>query len=128
LIEFICKAIIESEHETRKTKEALNFLEERWNKDTSFREKSAPKRALKVLLKYPIITSSLLETELQIKSTASDDAIKALIKNKIIRFRRVENRQRVYAAEEVIQILSRPFGEEIEISLEKAKLLLEQEI
>lgn len=128
LIEFICKAIIESERETRKTKEALNLLEVRWNNDTRFREKSAPKRALKVLLKYPIITSSLLETELQIKRTAADDAIKALIKNKIIRYRSVENRHRVYAAEEVIQILSRPFGEEIEISLEKAKLLLEQEI
>ncbi len=126
LIEFICHAIIESDQESKKTKEALNYLEDKWKDHSGFREKSTAKRALRVLLKYPIITSSLLEKELGVKRTAADDAIKALIEKKIIRYRRVEKRQRVYAAEEVIQLLSRPFGEEVEIALEKAKTILEE--
>lgn len=67
-----------------------------------------------------------MEKELGVKSTAADDAIKALVNKKIIRFRKLENRHKVYAAEELIQILSRPFGSEIDLALEKAKNLLEE--
>lgn len=124
LIEFICNAIIESDIETRKTKEVINGLEEMWQERAKFRAKSAPRRALKLLLTNPIISSSFLEKKLGVKSTAADDAIKALVNKKIIRFRSLENRHKIYAAEELIQILSRPFGSDIDLALEKARSLL----
>ena len=127
IIEFICNAIIESHIEATRTKEVINSLEDIWQERAGFRAKSAPRRALKLLLTNPIVSSSYLEKELEIKSTAADDAIKALVNKKIIRFRKLENRHKIYAAEELIQILSRPFGSEIELALEKAQLLLAEE-
>ena len=80
-----------------------------------------------MLLTKPIISSALLESELGISKTASVDAINSLEEKKIIRLRRLENRRRIYAAEELIQILSRPFGSEIDLALEKATMLLNEE-
>jgi hypothetical protein len=42
----------------------------------------------------------------------------------IIVHRKFENRKPVYAAEELIQILARPFGSDIDLALEKAQGLL----
>ncbi|AUN99017.1 Fic family protein [Bacteriovorax stolpii] len=124
LIEFLCEAIIEADLEAKKTRETIHQMPEVWNKRSGFREKSAPKRALTLLLHYPIISSAILEKELGVKRTAADNAINSLLEKKIIRYRQTENRQRLYAAEEIIQILSRPFGSEIELALEKARGLL----
>ena len=62
---------------------------------------------------------------MKVSKTASNEAIKTLEARKIIRYRKLEKRQKVYAAEELIQILSRPFGTEIELALEKAVSVLE---
>lgn len=127
LIEFICNAIIESSIEAKKTKKVIIKLEDIWQERGRFRAKSAPRRALKLLLTNPIVSSSFLEKELGVKSSAANDAIKALVNKKIIRYRRTESRHKIYAAEELIQILSRPFGSEIELAIEKAELLLREE-
>lgn len=125
LIEFICNAIIESSIEAIRTKEVISGLEDIWQKRGRFRDKSSARRTLSLLLTAPIITSQYLEKKLNIKKTAADDAIKKLVEKKIIRYRHVENRHRVYAAEELIQILSRPFGSDIDLALEKGQRLLE---
>lgn len=125
IVEFICNAIIESDLEAKKTKQTIESLEERWQGRGKFRDKSAAKKALRLLLSNPIITNSYLQKELGVSKTASNNAIKALVEKKIIRYRKLEKRQKVYAAEELIQILSRPFGSEVELALEKAKYLLD---
>ncbi|MBT3980476.1 MAG: Fic family protein [Bacteriovoracaceae bacterium] len=125
IIEFICNAIIESNLETKKTKETIKSLEDRWQERGRFREKSASKRALRLLLTSPIITNAFLQKELGVSKTASNEAIKTLEERKVIRYRKLEKRQKVYAAEELIQVLSRPFGSEVELALEKAEILLE---
>ena len=65
-----------------------------------------------------------MQDKLGISSTASLDAVNALVDKKILRFRHRENRKKVFAAEEIIQILARPFGSEIDLALEKAASLL----
>lgn len=124
LIEFICDAIIESDLEVKKSKEVISTLEGAWKKRGKFRAKSAAERALKVLLSKPIITSSILQEELQISGPASTNAINQLLEKRIIVHRKFENRKPIYAAEELIQILARPFGSDIELALEKAQRLL----
>ena len=124
LVEFICDAIMESDLEVKKSKEVISTLEDVWKKRGQFRAKSAAERALKVLLSKPIITSSILQEELQISGPASTNAINQLVDKGIIVHRKFENRKPIYAAEELIQILARPFGSEVELALEKASRLL----
>ena len=124
IIELLCNAIIESDLEAKKTKEAIELLESKWHERGKFKDHSTAKKTLRLLLSRPIITNSCLQKKLGVSKTASNDAIKALVQKKIINYRKSERRQKVYAAEELIQILSRPFGSEIEIALEKAELLL----
>jgi Fic family protein len=124
LIEFICNAIIESSLELKRTQEVIVSLVEVWKQRGKFRKKSAAERALPLLLHYPILTSAILQKELGISGPASTNAINLLLEKKIIRHRRFENRRPVYAAEELIQVLARPFGSDLEIALEKGKSLL----
>ena len=124
LVEFICDAIMESDLEVKKSKEVISSLENIWQSRGQFRDKSAAQRALKVLLSKPIITSSILQEELQISAPASTNAINQLVDKGVIAHRKFENRKPIYAAEELIQILARPFGSEIELAMEKARKLL----
>lgn len=124
LIDFICEAIIESDLESRRSKEVILSLEDTWKKRGKFRGNSAAERSLRVLLTKPIITSATLQEELKISGPASTNAINQLLKQKIIVHRSFEKRRPVYAAEELIQILARPFGSDIELALEKARNIL----
>ena len=125
IIKFICNAIIESNLENVRTREAIANLENLWQERGGFRQNSAPRKTLRLLLTRPVITTSIIEQELGVSKTASTVALKSLVDKKIVRHRRTEKRQRIYVAEELIQILSRPFGSEIDIALEKAAFLLE---
>lgn len=124
IIEFICHAIIDSSLENQKTKAAILKLETTWQERGKFRANSGAKRSLRLLLEKPIISTAILEKELGLSKTASVDTINALAKKKIVRLRKTEKRTRIYAAEELIQILSRPFGDEIELAIEKAHRLM----
>lgn len=125
LIEFVCHAILESSIEVKRSKMAIESLETIWQERGHFKDKSAAKRALKILLQFPILSSSILKEKLQISAPASTNAINQLVERKIIRHRHFENRKPIYAAEELIHILSRPFGSDIDLALEKAQRLLE---
>lgn len=125
LIEFTCRAIIESQLELKKSRQVIAELPARWQQRGKFRRNSAAERALEVLMYRPIITSTVLQEELGISGPASTHAINQLVAKKIIRHRKFENRRPLYAAEELIQLLSRPFGSEVELALEKGLQLLE---
>jgi Fic family protein len=124
MIAFVCEAIIESDIELRKSREGLLALRSAWMARGQFRKGSAAMRALDILMSHPIITTETLEIKLRVSTPASARAIKQLVAAKIIRFREVENRTKVYAAEELIQILARPFGSDIDLALEKAMNLM----
>jgi len=76
------------------------------------------------MLTNPIVSTSLLAEKLGISKTASVDTINALKEKRIIKLRRSEHRMRIYAAEELIHILSRPFGSDVDLALEEAHSLL----
>jgi len=121
LIEFICHAIIESQLELKKSQQAIGDLPVVWQRRGGFRKNSAAERALDVLLYRPIITSAVLQEELGISGPASTNALNQLVEKKVIRHRQFENRRPLYAAEELIQLLSRPFGSDVELALEKGR-------
>lgn len=128
IIKFVADAIIESHYEMKKSREAIDALRVTWMKRGNFRKDAAAFKAIDVLLLNPILTSELLQNKLSVSAPAAGRAIDQLMESKIIHYRHVENRHRIYAAEELIQILARPFGSDIDIALEKGQRLINGEI
>ncbi|MGE4132115.1 MAG: Fic family protein [Bdellovibrionales bacterium] len=124
LIHFLAEAIVECWEESQKTKKALMSLPETWLNRGRFREGSAAKRSMEVLLGMPIVTIKTFQNLLEISQPAAKRAIDQLQSHKILRERTGLSRNRVFAAEEVIEILARPFRSPIEHALNKAWAVL----
>jgi Fic family protein len=125
IVEFICKAIIESSLELEESKKSINILKAEWISRGQFKSNSAARNSIEILFSSPIINTTILKNRLNISMPASTNAINQLVKAKIIKKRGYENKSAVYAAEEIIALLSRPFGSDIEFALAKARKLLE---
>lgn len=124
IIDFVCRAIIASTEEETVTLQALQRLPEQWQERGRYRHGSAAARALELLLRMPVITVKLLADELGISLPAAAAGIKRLEESGVVRDRSGRGRRRIYAAEEVINLLSRPFGADIDVALEGARNLL----
>lgn len=120
LIHFLSEAIIESWNESQKTKAALLALPAQWNDRGKFRADSAAKRALELLLQFPILTTKHLEQRLAVSNPAALRAMTQLCEAGILRERTGFARNRIFAAEEVVELLGRQFGEPPETALERA--------
>jgi Fic family protein len=124
IVEFICESIIASDNEGRKTKTLFEQLPDAWSKRGEFRDKSAALRMLPLLLSHPIFTAKDVAKLLKISAPAAARATNQLVEKKIVRQRSNGNWGRVFAAEEVIELLSRRFAEDPRLALSRAKDLL----
>ena len=124
IVAFVCDAIIASSADEDATKAAITSLPDAWRHRGNFRGKSSPDRALGVLMRLPIITARQLSKELGVSFQAASTALKSLERARIVRERTGYVRNRVFAAEEVVALLSRPFGQAPEIALEGARDVL----
>jgi Fic family protein len=124
IIDFVCHAIIASTEEETVTRESLQNLPDLWQERGRFRRGSSASRALELLLRMPLITVRLLADELGVSLPAANEGIKRLEQSGVVRDRHGRGRRRIYAAEEVINLLSRPFGADIDVALEGAHRLL----
>jgi Fic family protein len=118
IIEFVCEAVVQSEKEAKITRAAIEGLPTRWKERAKFRAGSASSLALDVLLRKPIMTSATLMEELKLSKQVVSTAIGQLVDRHIIRSRGRVGRTHVYAAEELIALLSRKFGDDAEAALE----------
>ncbi len=123
IIHFIAQAVVSSFDEAQKTKKALGALPATWQERGGFRSDSAAKASLSLLLDTPILTVKRLQGMVKVSQPAAKRAIEQLQAAKILRERTGLGRNRVFAAEEVIEILARPFGEDIQTALERAESL-----
>jgi len=121
IVDFVAKAILASHEEEAASKAAIAGLPEAWRARGRFRRDSSAHRALSVLIRKPIVTTRSLALELDVSVQAATSALNALTSHGILRERTGQGRNRVFAAEEVIAILSRPFGEDPEIAIEGAR-------
>lgn len=124
IVEFVCRAVLISSAEEAETQRTLHDLPKAWRQRGKFRRGSSAERALTLLLKMPLLTIKTMAAELEVSVQAASDGVNRLEKAGIIRDRRGHGRGRVYAAEEVIGVLARPFGADIEVVLEGARSLL----
>jgi len=124
MIEFVCRAIFVSSAEEAETQRTLSDLPKAWRRRGKFRRGSSAERALTLLLKMPLLTIKTMAAELEVSVQAASDGVNRLEKAGIIRDRSGHGRGRIYAAEEVIGVLARPFGADIEVVLEGARSIL----
>ena len=81
---------------------------------------SSAARSLELLLGMPVITVSRLAAELEVSVQAASQGLQRLEDAGVVRDRSKRGRNRIYAAEEVISVLARPFGADIDVVLEGA--------
>ncbi len=124
MVEFICDAISASHREAQITRKLILSLPDDWRARGQFRQGSAADRSLALLLGRPILTAKMLQDSLEVSPVAAQRAISQLRDAGILRERTGFKRNRVFAAEEVIQILSRRFGEDPSLALEHARDLI----
>jgi len=124
VVEFVCRAIISSSAEEAETHRTLHDLPAVWRRRGKFRRGSSAERALSLLLKMPLLTIKAMAAELGVSVQAASDGINRLEKAGVIRDRSGCGRGRVFAAEEVISVLARPFGADIDVVLESARNVL----
>ena len=125
-IEFIATAVIQSHQEAEESRKSLSALPDLWIQQGGFRAQSTSQRALHWLLSHPIFTAQQLESDLKVSKPAAQKAVKQLVDSKIVRERTGKIKNRVYAAEAVIEILARNFNETPKLALERAALVLRQ--
>jgi DNA-binding transcriptional ArsR family regulator len=121
MIEFVCQAIVACNEEEAVTQQVLRRLPEIWQERGSFRAGSSAARALELLVNMPIVSVKLLAAELKVSIQAASQGLRRLEEAAVVRDRSGRGRGRIYAAEEVIGVLARPFGADTEVALEQAR-------
>ncbi len=121
MIDFVCQAIVACSEEERVTQQVLERLPEVWQERGRFRSGSSAARARELLVRMPVMTVKLLAAELNVSMQAASQGLQRLEKAGVLRDRSGHGRSRIYAAEEVIAILARPFGMDTEVALEGAR-------
>lgn len=111
MIGFVADAITATVAELDETRKALARLRTIWEARRRFRANSASLRALDVLPSYPVITMGRLASLLDVTFPAASTAIVQLQEVGILRERTGYQRNRIFAAEEVLTVINRPFGE-----------------
>jgi Fic family protein len=124
IIEFFAEAIIVSQREALHTRGHLAKLPDTWLKRGGFRKDSTAERALGWLVAHPIFTAKQLQEQFSVSPQAANVAVELLQKHGVARERTGFERNRVFAAEEVISLLSRRFASTPEESLEGARALM----
>ena len=124
IIEFICEAIVRGQAEAAATRAAIEGMPALWIKRARFREGSAALRALDVLQRQPIVTIALLQGELKLTNEAARLALDQLTERGVARNRGRFGRELVFAAEEIIALLSRPFGSDVVQALKEGQRAL----
>jgi Fic family protein len=124
IIHFFCEAFIACWEESQKTKKALLSLPIKWSQRGNFRKNSAADLFLEHLLTQPIFTVQAIMKTLKVSAPAANKAAELLVKKGIVRERTGFNRNRLFAAEEVISLLARSMIDPIENSLNQAQKLL----
>lgn len=124
IVEFVCEAIVRSDAEAAASRAAIASLPARWKARARFRGGSAALRALELFQRMPIATIAMLVEELGVTKQAARIALEQLVERGVVHNRGRAGRTQLFAAEEMISLLSRPFGSDAEDSLKKGRSLL----
>lgn len=120
-IEFMCEAIAQSHQEAERTKTALTGLPATWLERATFRKGSTAYTLLPRLISHPILTANTVRDMLGVSYQAANNAIASLQERGILVERTQQSRNRLFAAEEVLALVSKPFGADVNDVLKKVR-------
>ena len=112
IIGFMADAVTATVEELLATRAALLSLRKIWLARRRFRRGSAALRALDVLPHYPVITVGRLASRLAVTWPQAATAIRQLTEAGILVERTGYRRNRLFAAQEALSVINRPFGAE----------------
>jgi Fic family protein len=118
IIVFLADAIARSHEEMEHSRAALIRLGEEWQSSVSARAGSTEQKALTILLSSPLITAGELSARAGVTFAASSRALEKLKEKGVISERTGFKRNRLFAAEDVIAVLSRRFGDDPQDAIE----------
>ncbi len=124
IVEFICEAIVASKREQEATITAIMELPTKWRRRAKPRRNSTADKTIDFLVRSPIVTARLLEKEMAVSFQAANGALGHLCDSGVVVERTKRRRGRVFAAEEIVRVLSRPFGENPSHALAAARRAL----
>ena len=110
LVGYLSDAITGTVDELFATRAAIKALREDWLARRKYRGGSAALRTLDLLIDYPVITMKRLADKLGISRPQALGAINQLVDTGVLAERTGYRRNRIFAAEEVLAIVNRPFG------------------
>jgi len=112
LTTLMADAIAETVEELKRLRNDLRELQDDWKTRTKFRGGSAALLALDILPEYPVITIRRLESLLGVSYPAASSAVEKLVEVGILREKTGYSRNRIFTAQEAIDLINRPFGED----------------
>jgi len=115
LVDYLSHAIIATVHELLATRAALRGLAQQWRERRKFRAGSAALRMLAILPDYPVVTGKRMAERLDLSIPAALAGITQLVACGILTERTGYRRNRIFVAHEVLSILNRPFGSDVEM-------------
>lgn len=114
LVDYLSQAIIATVRELFATRVALRALVQQWRERRKFRAGSAALRMLAILPDYPVVTIKRMAERLDLSIPAALTGITQLAGAGILTERTGYRRNRIFVASEVLSILNRPFGSDVE--------------
>jgi len=121
IVDFFADSVVGAGKDAALTRAQIEALPETWAARGPTRKGSAAERALAWLTGHPIFTVRQLQESLSVSAQAANSAVATLQKNRIVRERSGAERNRVFAAEEVIALLSKHFGSDPHEALDSAR-------
>jgi Fic family protein len=110
MIDLLARAVIGTEAEFKATLAAVDAVEADWSATLKLRRNSAAQRTLALLKSYPVLRARTLANLLGVTFKAASDGLVQLEGLGVVEERTGFSRNRIFAAPQVLKILTRPFG------------------
>ncbi|KKN63619.1 hypothetical protein LCGC14_0499850 [marine sediment metagenome] len=110
IIDLLARAVIGTETEFNATLAAIDAVEADWNATLKLRKNSAAQRTLFLLKSYPVLRARTLADLLDVTFKAASDGLMQLEDLGVVEERTGFSRNRIFAAPQMLKILTRPFG------------------
>src|SRR5262249_37297671 len=108
LVEILSDAITAAVDRAIAAQNALTDLLQEWGTRQKWRKNSTQKRTLEFLVGHPIVKVKGLAAALKVSEEAARTAVKQLVVSGMLKEKTGFRRNKVFAAEEVLQIYRRP--------------------
>jgi cell filamentation protein, protein adenylyltransferase len=112
LIEVLSRAIVATVDMAEEAHNDLFRLYVDWTNRQAWRKNSTARRALDLLVGFPVVTIKRLASELGVSAQAASVAAHQLVEAKVLTEKTGHRRNRVFVASEVLKVYNRSFSDE----------------